>query len=140
MAEHQIQAAFVTGGAGFIGSNFIRFLLDQRPEAAVVNYDALTYAGNLESTADCESNARYTFVKGDICDGEKVRRLLDEHRIDTGIGKIGIGHDRVRKAAPRRIVGQTLQPGGLLDGIGYRRLQMDRFHQIDTGSVGQEIL
>ena len=58
----------VTGGAGFIGSNFIRFVLQQRPGWRVINYDALTYAGNLASLADVEDDARYQFIHGDIRD------------------------------------------------------------------------
>ena len=67
----------VTGGAGFIGSNLVRWLLRSAPEAEVVNLDALTYAGNLESLADVEDEPRYTFVHGDICDGDLVREALE---------------------------------------------------------------
>lgn len=67
--------ALVTGGAGFIGSNFTRFLLRQRPEAEVVVLDALTYSGNLENLAGLEDDPRFTFVKGDICDRELVEDL-----------------------------------------------------------------
>ena len=66
----------VTGGAGFIGSNFVRFLLARRPDAGVVNLDALTYAGRRESLADVDGNSRYRFVHGDICDRELVTRLV----------------------------------------------------------------
>ena len=65
----------VTGGAGFIGSNFIRWLLEREPDAAVVNLDLLTYAGCRESLADLEGNPRYTFVHGDILDQTLVGRL-----------------------------------------------------------------
>jgi dTDP-glucose 4,6-dehydratase len=58
----------VTGGAGFIGSNLVRWLLANRPDVRVINLDALTYAGNLESLKDVERDPRYTFVHGDICD------------------------------------------------------------------------
>ena len=70
---------FVTGGAGFIGSNFVRSTLAQTNEA-VVNLDKLTYAGNLCNLAALEGDARHTFVRGDICDRALVRRLLAEHR------------------------------------------------------------
>ena len=66
----------VTGGAGFIGSNFVRLLLEARPEAQVVNLDALTYAGNLASLADVAEHPRHTFVHGDICDGDVVTRSM----------------------------------------------------------------
>ena len=73
-----IEHLLVTGGAGFIGSNFIRFALQARPSLRITNLDALTYCGNLENTADFESNARYAFVKGDICDAELVDRLMGD--------------------------------------------------------------
>jgi dTDP-glucose 4,6-dehydratase len=65
----------VTGGAGFIGSNFIRHVLATHPDDSVVNLDKLTYAGNPENLADLKSDPRYTFVHGDICDAELVRDL-----------------------------------------------------------------
>lgn len=64
----------VTGGAGFIGSNFIHFVLAERPDWEVVNLDKLTYAGNPDNLRDVESDARYRFVKGDICDEDTVGR------------------------------------------------------------------
>ncbi|MBT7162512.1 MAG: NAD-dependent epimerase/dehydratase family protein, partial [Victivallales bacterium] len=62
------QTILVTGGAGFIGSSFVRLLLAREPEVTVVNFDALTYAGNLASLADCLDDPRHIFVKGDIRD------------------------------------------------------------------------
>src|SRR5512134_267657 len=56
----------VTGGAGFIGSNFIRHLLSARPDVEIINFDKLTYAGNLENLADVENDPRYYFVRGDV--------------------------------------------------------------------------
>jgi dTDP-glucose 4,6-dehydratase len=70
----------VTGGAGFIGSNFIRYFLCRHPEDEVVNLDKLTYAGNLENLADVEKHPRYGFVKGDICDGPLVADLFESGR------------------------------------------------------------
>ncbi len=66
----------VTGGAGFIGSNFVRHVLTAHPEDAVVNLDKLTYAGNLENLRDVEGDPRYRFVKGDICDAALVREVM----------------------------------------------------------------
>lgn len=67
----------VTGGAGFIGANFVRFVLERRPDWHVVNLDLLTYSGNLENLAGIEKNARYRFVKGDIQDAPLVSKLID---------------------------------------------------------------
>jgi dTDP-glucose 4,6-dehydratase len=69
----------VTGGAGFIGSNFIRHALGVSDDVRVTNYDALTYAGNLASLADVADDDRYTFVQGDICDPDKVREVMAGH-------------------------------------------------------------
>ena len=69
-------AVLVTGGAGFIGSNFIHCVLSERPNCRVVNLDALTYAGNPESLADIPEGSRYRFVQGDICDRTLLEQLL----------------------------------------------------------------
>ena len=58
----------VTGGAGFIGCNFVRYILDRYPDYHVVNLDKLTYAGNLENLEGLEKNPRYRFLQGDVCD------------------------------------------------------------------------
>lgn len=73
----------VTGGAGFIGSNFIQFILEKEPQAQVTNLDALTYAGSLENLKQIPYPERYTFIQGDICDQERVQNLLEAHQIDT---------------------------------------------------------
>ncbi|MEK6794791.1 MAG: dTDP-glucose 4,6-dehydratase [Spirochaetota bacterium] len=71
----------VTGGAGFIGSNFILHYLKAHPGDIVINYDALTYAGNLANLKAVELEKRYRFVKGDICDGALLTRTLTEHAV-----------------------------------------------------------
>ena len=74
----------VTGGCGFIGSNFIRYELEKHSSINIVNLDKLTYAGNLENLLDVQKNyeKRYTFIKGDILDAELVRQIIVENRID----------------------------------------------------------
>lgn len=66
----------VTGGAGFIGSNFIRYWLENHPSDQIVNFDALTYAGNLENLRIVENNSNYKFIKGDICDSHLVNEVM----------------------------------------------------------------
>jgi dTDP-glucose 4,6-dehydratase len=73
----------VTGGAGFIGSNFVRYLLKVEPRVHIVNLDDLTYAGSLENLKALPDESRHTFVQGDICDFELASKLLREHNIDT---------------------------------------------------------
>ena len=71
----------ITGGCGFIGSNFVRFILERNPEATIINLDKLTYAGNIHNL-DGISNSRYHFVHGDICDSELVAKLFNDHQFD----------------------------------------------------------
>lgn len=73
----------VTGGAGFIGSNFVRYMLANEPAVQVINLDLLTYAGSLENLKDLPDPDRHTFVQGDICDRPVVDELLHQHQIDT---------------------------------------------------------
>ncbi|MFT2091658.1 dTDP-glucose 4,6-dehydratase [Paraglaciecola sp. 2405UD69-4] len=73
----------VTGGAGFIGANFVLYWMQNNPNDKVVVLDALTYAGNLANLASVEANEFFEFVKGDICDTSLVESLLQEHQIDT---------------------------------------------------------
>lgn len=72
----------VTGGAGFIGSNFIKYLLQKHPDAVVINYDCLTYAGNLDNLRDIEHNPNYRFIKGDVCDFAAVTKVFAEYVVD----------------------------------------------------------
>lgn len=71
----------ITGGAGFIGSNFVPYFAAKYPEYNIINLDKLTYAGNLANLSECESMPNYTFVQGDICDRELIDKLFAEHDI-----------------------------------------------------------
>jgi dTDP-glucose 4,6-dehydratase len=73
----------LTGGAGFIGSNLVRYLLKVEPQIHIHDLDALTYAGSLENLENLPDASRHTFIEGDICDFELVHGLIREHRIDT---------------------------------------------------------
>jgi dTDP-glucose 4,6-dehydratase len=72
----------VTGGAGFIGSNFIHLMMKKHPDYCLINYDALTYAGNLENLKDIAKRPNYTFIKGDISDTVQVKEVFDAYKID----------------------------------------------------------
>ena len=80
-----MKQVLVTGGAGFIGSNFIHWLLKQNPDVHIVNLDALTYAGSLENLKDLHDPSRHTFIKGSITDRALVDSIFSEHKIDTVI-------------------------------------------------------
>ena len=73
----------VTGGAGFIGSNFVRVMLDKHPDYHILVFDKLTYAGNLDNLLDVDDDPRYRFVKGDICDADAVAEAIRVGQIDT---------------------------------------------------------
>ncbi|KXK12015.1 MAG: dTDP-glucose 4,6-dehydratase [Microgenomates bacterium OLB23] len=123
---------FVTGGAGFIGSNFIRYWLQKYPEDLIVNYDKLTYAGNLESLRDVENNGNYRFIQGDICDGVAVKKAMEG--CDTVVHFAAESHvDRsILSAAPfiqTNVVGTQVLLEAALE------LDMKRFHHISTDEV-----
>jgi len=82
----------VTGGAGFIGSNFIKFMLDRHPDYKIINVDALTYAGNLENLKDIADNPNYTFVRADIRDRAKIDEIFAYYGIDTVVNFAAESH------------------------------------------------
>lgn len=81
--KEEIKNILVTGGAGFIGSNFVRMVLDEHTDFNVINLDKLTYAGNLENLADHIDNDQHNFVKGCICDVSTVEKVIDDYDIDA---------------------------------------------------------
>ena len=82
----------VTGGAGFIGSNFISFFLENNPDTSVINIDKLTYAGDLSNLKELENNPRYRFIKGDICDRVLIEQVFKENRIQGVINFAAESH------------------------------------------------
>lgn len=133
-------AICVTGGAGFIGSNFIRLLMRLWPEVRIVNYDALTYAGNLENIADFHKSSRYVFVKGDICDMKTLLEVFASHRVRAVVHFAAESHvDRsILESAPF-VRTNVLGTQSLIEASF--RSNLDRFIHISTdevyGSLGE---
>ena len=126
----------VTGGAGFIGSNFIRYWLDRYPDDSVVNYDALTYAGDRASLADVEAESadRYVFVHGDIVEEPAVRRALEDHRPDVIVNFAAESHNSRAVLDPTAFVRtNVLGTQVLLEAA--RQARVGRFHHISTCEV-----
>jgi len=122
----------VTGGAGFIGSNFIRYWLKNNPDDQIVNLDVLTYAGNLENLKDIENNPNYKFVKGDICDVDLVNQLVSE--TDLIVHFAAESHvDRSILDAESFIRTNVIGTHNLLEAA--LRNDKKRFHHVSTDEV-----
>ncbi len=124
----------VTGGAGFIGSAFVRYMVNQYPHYHIVVLDKLTYAGNLDNLIPVQEAANYVFEKGDIAHDETVQQVLDKYQIDT----------IVNFAAESHVDRSILNPHAFIhtDVVGTyilletaRRLGIQRFHQVSTDEV-----
>jgi len=124
----------VTGGAGFIGSNFVRMMLSEQPDCFIVNLDKLTYAGNLENLAEILNHPNHKFVKGDICDGGLIQRIIDEHRIDTIINFAAESHVDRSITEPKVFI-DTNVTGTLTLLEAARDKELERFVQISTDEV-----
>lgn len=124
----------VTGGAGFIGSNFIRHLMSSHPGYKIVNVDTLTYAGNLDNLRDIDTDLRYTFVKGDICDSNLINTILEKHEIDMIVHFAAESHvDRSIADASVFVRTNVLGTHTLLDAA--RRHAIRKFIHISTDEV-----
>jgi len=134
----RVQNVLVTGGAGFIGSNFVRHLLAARPGVRVVSYDLLTYAGSLENLRALPDPGRHAFVRGDICDRGAVDRVLAEHAIDTVAHFAAESHVDRSIAAPAAFI-QTNITGTftLLEAVraAWGARTDVRFHHVSTDEV-----
>jgi len=126
----------VTGGAGFIGSNFVRYWLDRYPDDRVLNVDLLTYAGNLPNLGDVakRDGDRYTFVRGDIGNVDLMEHVLAEHRIDAVVNFAAESHNSRAVLNPAPFF-QTnvLATQGLMEAC--RRQQIKRVHHVSTCEV-----
>jgi dTDP-glucose 4,6-dehydratase len=122
----------VTGAAGFIGSNFVRYWLERHPDDTLVAYDLLTYAGNRASLADVDD--RITFVHGDIGDRELAERTLREHELDTIVNFAAESHNSLAVVDPG-LFARTNVLGTQLLLEAARAVGLDRFHHISTCEV-----
>src|SRR5688572_28910582 len=123
---------FVTGGAGFIGSNFVRYVLGKYPEIGVVVFDKLTYAGNLENLQDVQSDPRYRFVRGDICDALAVADAIQG--CDAIVNFAAESHVDRSLLEPDSFI-QTNVQGTLVLLEAALRSGVQRFLQVSTDEV-----
>ena len=124
----------VTGGAGFIGSNFVQYEVKNHPEDEIINLDLLTYAGNLESVKPVENAPNYRFIRGDIADREFIFRLFEEEKPDVIVNFAAESHVDRSITDPEifvrtNVVGTTT----LLDAC--RKYGIKRYHQVSTDEV-----
>jgi dTDP-glucose 4,6-dehydratase len=136
-----VPAVLVTGGAGFIGSNLVRYLRRERPGWTVVNLDKLTYAGNLESLADLRSDRGHLFVRGDIANADLVEHLCAQHEVEAILNLAAESHVDRSILGPGIFV-ETNVSGTQVLLEAARRAGVKRFVQVSTdevyGSLGAE--
>ena len=124
----------VTGGAGFIGSNFIHYLLKTYEDINVLNYDKLTYAGNLDNLKDVEDNPRYNFIKGDICDSKLLGEVIEKFSVDQIVNFAAESHvDRSISDPEVFIKTDVFGAFTLLEVC--RKYNIKRFIQISTDEI-----
>lgn len=126
----------ITGGAGFIGSNFVHYIIGKYPDYSIINLDKLNYAGNLENLKDIDDNRRYRFVRGDICDHELVNKLVKE--VDVIVHFAAESHvDRSIENSGIFVKTNVLGTQVLLDAAYMHGNK--RFHHISTDEVFGEL-
>jgi dTDP-glucose 4,6-dehydratase len=124
----------VTGAAGFIGSNFVAYMLGKYDQYNILVYDKLTYAGNLDNLLPIADDPRYSFVKADICDAEAVSRAIEEHQIDTIVNFAAETHVDRSILDPDAFI-QTGVYGTYVLLEASRKHRLERYHQISTDEV-----
>jgi dTDP-glucose 4,6-dehydratase len=124
----------VTGGAGFIGSNFVRMVLSEHPDCFIANLDKLTYAGNLENLEGFLNHPNHKFIKGDIRDGKLVEEIIDRYKTDTIINFAAESHVDRSITAPKIFI-ETNVTGTLTLLEAARNKNLQRFIQISTDEV-----
>ena len=129
----------VTGGAGFIGSNFVHYMLERYPDYTITVYDKLTYAGNLDNLRDVAADRRYAFIEGDICDAERVRTAIREREIDTIVNFAAETHvDRSLTDPGSFIMTDVFGTYVLLEVA--KDMGLERYHQVSTDEVYGQVL
>jgi len=129
----------ITGGAGFIGSNFVRYTLDRYPDYHVVAYDKLTYAGNPDNVKGLEGNPHYAFVHGDICDAARVEETMRQHAVDAIVNFAAETHvDRSLMADGSFIQTDIYGTFVLLEAA--KKFGIERYHQVSTDEVYGQVL
>jgi len=124
----------VTGGAGFIGGNFVHYMVNKYPEDIIVNLDALTYAGNLETCALVEKENNYKFIKGDIANREFIFDLFEKEKFDIVVNFAAESHvDRSIEDPEIFIKTNVMGTAVLLDACN--KYGIKRFHQVSTDEV-----
>ncbi|MBI1888675.1 MAG: dTDP-glucose 4,6-dehydratase [Candidatus Spechtbacteria bacterium] len=124
----------VGGGAGFIGSNFIHHILEKYPQYRVINYDKLTYAGNLENLRNVEKDPRYMFVQGDIADTETVEKIIKDHNVEAIVNFAAESHvgRSVMFRADEFVRTNVLGVHSLLEAVKRNAGQVKTYLQIST--------
>lgn len=124
----------ITGGAGFIGSNFVYYMLNKYPEYEIVCLDALTYCGNLATLKKAFENEKFTFVKGDITDRPFIFDLFEQHKFDIVVNFAAESHvDRSIESPQIFITTNIIGTQVLMDAC--RKYKVGRFHQVSTDEV-----
>ena len=124
----------VTGGAGFIGSNFIYYMMEEHPNYELVCLDLLTYAGNIKTLEEVQKNPNFKFVKGDIADRESVYKLFENEKFDVVVNFAAESHvDRSIENPEIFLITNILGTQVLLDAS--RKYNVKRYHQVSTDEV-----
>ena len=124
----------VTGGAGFIGANFVEYMVNKYPEDEIINLDALTYAGNLETLKNVEDKPNYKFIKGDIADREFIFDLFEKEKPDVVVNFAAESHvDRSINEPEVFLRTNIIGTSVLLDAC--RQYGIKRYHQVSTDEV-----
>jgi dTDP-glucose 4,6-dehydratase len=129
----------VTGGAGFIGSAFVRYMVDRYPDYNIIVYDKLTYAGNLDNLLPVDDEPNYRFERGDIADRETVQRVLDEYAIDTIVNFAAESHVDRSILAPDAFIHTDVVGVYILLDEARRRGGLERFLHVSTDEVYGDI-